>query len=531
MYDYVIVGAGSAGCVLANRLSTNGAAVLLLEAGGSDNHPAIRIPALASTLQDTPLDWAYRTVPQAHLYRRRIFCPRGRILGGSSSLNFLVHVRGNRGDYDHWAQLGNVGWSYDHVLPFFRRSESNSRGRDAFHGTDGPVHVSKIADEHPLTSLFLQAAAEAGLPYTEDFNGAHQEGYGLYEVTVGPGGRSSASGAYLRPAQARRNLSVVTNALVIRVIIERGRATGVDYLTAEGLQTARAACETILCGGAINSPQLLMLSGVGAAEELRAAGIEPKHHLPGVGKNLQDHLSTKVRFEIREPLTLYGLSPDVLSAAQEEYLEKGTGLLASNYFEAGAFFSSDPRSKYPDTQLIFTIGFGSEMPDGCATDRHGFTLSTYVTRPESRGEVRITSPNPMDRPLIDPHYLSAPEDLDLSLASFEVTRAIGGAEAFASVGAKEINPGDSVVTREGLAAYIRRTASTVFHQCGTCKMGVDAMAVVDPMLRVHGLETLRVVDASIMPTLVSGNTNAPTIMIAEKAADRILGLEEEAARR
>jgi choline dehydrogenase len=365
-------------------------------------------------------------------------------------------VRGNRCDYDHWDQLGNAGWSYGDVLPYFLRSENNTRHDDTFHGTDGPLHVTDVADEHPLTSLFLQAAAEVGLPYTEDFNGAHQEGYGTYQVTVGPGGRSSASAAYLRPAQARQNLSVMTHSLVTRVIVENGRATGVEYLTAEGLLTAHAACETILCGGAINSPQLLMLSGVGAAEELRAAGIAPKHHLPGVGKNLQDHLSTKIRFEISEPLTLYGLSPGVLAAAQQEYLEKGTGLFASNYFEAGVFFSSDPRSEYPDTQLIFANGFGSEMPDGCATDRHGFALSTYVTRPESRGEVRVTSPSPLDRPLIDPQYLSAPADLDLSLASFAVTRAIGGADAFARVRAKEINPGDSVVTREGLTAYIRR---------------------------------------------------------------------------
>ncbi|WP_210422121.1 GMC family oxidoreductase [Microvirga ossetica] len=522
MYDYVIVGAGSAGCVLAHRLVTGGASVLLLEAGGPDEDPLIRIPALPAMLQDTPLDWAYRTAPQAHLNGRRIFCPRGRVLGGSSTLNYLVYVRGNKGDFDQWAQLGNFGWSYDDVLPYFRRSERNACHRDGHHGTDGPIQVTDIPVEHPLTSLFLQAAAEAGLPFNEDFNGARQEGYGRYPVTLGADGRCSAATAYLRPVQGHRNLCVVTHARATRVLIEQERAVGVSYLTPEGLHTVHAACETILCGGAVNSPHLLMLSGVGAADELRAVGIELRHHLPGVGKNLQDHLSSKIRVEISEPLTLFGLSQDARTAAQQEYLENGTGPFATNYFEAGAFFSSDPFTDYPDTQLIFTIGFGSEMPDGCATDRHGFVLSAYPTRPDSRGEVRAVTSNPLDRPLIDPRYLSAPHDLDLALESFRMMRRIAAAPAFSGVGAREVHPGDTVADREGLTAYIRRTASTSFHQSGTCRMGTDEMAVVDPALRLHGLEALRVVDASVMPTLVSGNTNAATMMIAEKAADLIL---------
>ena len=520
MYDFIIVGAGSAGCVLANRLSAEGGSVLLLEAGGRDENPAIHIPGLYLSLQDTSIDWAYRTVPQEHLNRRRIFCPRGRVLGGSSSLNYMVYIRGNRGDYDHWRQLGNQGWGYDEVLPYFLRAEKNGRLSNEYHGNDGPLHVTDVRQPHPLTRLFIEAAAEAGLALNDDFNGAKQDGSGYYQVTIGPGGRASTAAAYLRPVLDRPNLRVLTHSLATRVLVKDGRATGVRYVSLEGLETAYAS-EVILAGGSINSPHLLMVSGIGPADELRAVGVTPVHDLPGVGKNLQDHLNVRLRYEITEPLTLFGMGLDELVAAQREFMEKGSGLFATNFIEAGAFLRCDPRSEFPDTQLFFAPSYGAEV-DGAAPDRHGFTVVCCLNRPLSRGEVRLASPNPLDRPLLDPKYLSAPDDLELALASLKVMRSIGETVSFSRVGSNEVYPGRGVTSRDELIRYVRQTASTTWHQTSTCKMGTDALAVVDPELRVHGIEQLRVVDASIMPTVVSGNTNAPTIMIAEKAADMIL---------
>jgi choline dehydrogenase-like flavoprotein len=520
MYDYIVVGAGSAGCVVAARTAERGAKVLLLEAGGRDDSPLIRIPAAYPALQDTHMDWGYRTISQPQLNGRRIFWPRGRVLGGSSSLNYMCYVRGNRGDYDHWRQLGNVGWAYDDVLPYFKRAEKNERLNDDFHGTSGHVSVRDNRNRR-LGELFIEASVEQGLPYNEDFNGAEQEGCGILQCTIDDRGRCSAAVAYLHPVAHQRNPTVETNALATRLIIEKGRAVGLQYLTPRGLESAHAGVAVVLCGGAINTPQLLMLSGIGSADELRAAGIEPVHDLPGVGRNLQDHLGCRLRCEINEPLTIYGMSPDELRTAQLECLEQGTGPLATNLFEAGVFARCDAASSYPDLQIMCISTFGTE-PDGAAPDRHGVMLGLCVLRPRSRGELRLRSANPLDRPAIDPKYLSDPDDLRLTLLGLRLARRIAASRAFAKVVAAEVWPGPSAISDADLASYVRRTASTYFHPVGTCKMGSDEMSVVDAALRVHGIEGLRVADGSIMPTLVSGNTNAPIIMIGEKAADLLL---------
>jgi choline dehydrogenase len=521
MDDYLIVGAGSAGCVLANRLSADGAAVRLIEAGGSDDSPLIRTPGLYSALHDSVYDWGYRTVPQARLNGRRIFCPRGRVLGGSSSINYMMYVRGNRGDYDHWAGLGNAGWSYNDVLPYFVRSERNSRFGPPYHGTDGLLDVADPPHYGPLVQYYLEAAEEAQLHYNQDPNGAHQEGSCHYQATIGLKGRASTAVAFLEPARSRPNLAIVSNSLVTRVLLHGTRAIGVEYLDSGGLHVVHAG-EIILCGGAFNSPQLLMLSGIGDPTELTEAGIAVRHELPGVGKNLQDHLNVRIHYEIDEPLTLFGMSSELADQALLEFAERGTGPFAWNYLEAGGFIKCDLSEAYPDVQFFFVPSFGTENPDGSATDRHGFMIGGYVNRPKSRGTVRLASASPFDRPTIDPNYLSEGDDLRLTIAGLRRFRTIGCAPAFRAIGAREIHPGPDVSSDEALSAHVRRIANTTWHQVGTCKMGIDEMAVVDPMLRVQGIDRLRVVDASVMPAVPSGNTNAPTIMIAEKAADLIL---------
>jgi choline dehydrogenase len=524
MHDYIVVGAGSAGCVIASRLSDRGAKVLVLEAGGPADSPLIRIPAAYSLLSDTHMDWAYRTVAQSHLNGRRIFWPRGRVLGGSSSINYMVYIRGNRGDYDHWRQLGNIGWSYEDVLPYFVRAERNERLKDVYHGCNGPVAV-RDNPNRKLGDMFIAAAIEQGLQPTEDFNGAEQDGCGILQYTVDDRGRCSSAAAYLRNEIEFGNPVIATNALALRVLIDKGRAIGVRYLSLRGVESAHASAEVILCGGAINSPQLLLLSGIGPADELRAAGIEPVHNLPGVGKNLQDHLACLLRCAINSPLTLYGLSRDEWLAAQTQFLEQGTGPCATNLFEAGAFVRCDPTSTFPDVQILCVSSFAGEL-DGAPPDRHGVTLAHYVARPRSRGQIQLRSANPLDKPAIDPQYLSDPEDLRLTLLGLRLNRRITKSGALSSIVKEEVWPGPNATSDADLAAYVRRSATTAFHPVGTCKMGSDSMAVVDSSLRVHGLQGLRVADASIMPTLVSGNTNAPTIMIGEKASDLILATRE-----
>lgn len=522
VFDYVIVGAGAAGCVLASRLSEDPSCrVLLLEAGGEDTHPAIRIPAFYGRLQDSPCDWADRTVPQAHLDGRRIYVPQGRVLGGSTSINYMIYMRGNRGDYDEWHRLGNEGWSYDDVLPYFMSAEGNQVFSDAYHGTVGPLSVASHSPSNPLVDRYLAAAQKVGIPFNPDFNGTFQEGCGLLQATLANRARCSTADAYLRPARSRANLTVATHAQVTKLQFEKSRALGVDYLYFGTVAQARATSEVIVSAGALRSPQLLMLSGIGPKAELRRHGIDVLLDLPGVGKNLQDHLHTRVRCEITEPLTFAALPAETKAAALREYETDRSGPLGSNFLEAGAFVKSDPRESYPGLQLFFLMTLAPDYPEAGPPTRHGVTFTAYVNRPSSRGEVTLASSDPLDRPVIDFNYASAAEDMRCAIAGVRWNLRILYAEPFDDIRGTEVAPGTEVRSDTDIESFVRRTASTTWHPAGTCKMGNDEMAVVDSSSRVHGIKGLRVVDASIMPTIVSGNTCAPTIMIAEKAADLI----------
>lgn len=522
MFDYIIVGAGSAGCVLASRLTEDPACrVLLLEAGGEDDSPLIRTPAFYGQLQDSPCDWADRTVPQAHLNGRRIFMPQGRVLGGSSAINYMIYIRGNRTDYDGWAQAGNAGWAYEDVLPYFVKAENNRTFHDRYHGTAGPLEVTSHPPSNPLVERYLAAAQEAGIPFNPDFNGAFQEGCGPLQATIGGGARCSAAGAYLHPARGRPNLTVLTHAFAIQLHFNGTRAVGVEYLRSGALEKAGASCEVILSAGALRSPQLLMLSGIGPKPELERLGIAVRRDIPGVGKNLQDHLHTRVRCEITQPLTFAPLPDELKSAAAREYQANRSGALASNLLEAGAFVRSDPHETIPGLQLFFLMTLSPDYPEGGTPNRHGITFTAYINRPLSRGEVTLASADPLDRPVINPNYLSVPDDVRCAVAGVRWNLRILHARAFDAIRGPEVAPAANARSDEELESFVRRSASTTWHPAGTCKMGDDDMAVVDSRLRVHGVEALRVVDASIMPTIVSGNTNAPTLMIAEKAADLI----------
>jgi choline dehydrogenase len=525
MYDYVIVGAGSAGCVLAHRLSTDPSnRVLLLEAGGHDDSPLIHTPAMMAFLPDSRYDWRYRTVPQAHCNMRRFAWPRGRTLGGSSSINYMIYVRGHAADYDQWRRLGNEGWSYDDVLPIFKRSEHNERLDDRFHGRGGPLNVADHRLRHPLSEMFVAAAVNAGVPHNPDFNGAAQDGCGFYQLTQKDGARLSTASAFLRPAMERENLTVLTNALAARVRFAGRRALGVDYVCRGRSASAEAAREVILCGGAINSPHLLLLSGVGPAADLRALGVDVVLDLPGVGQNLQDHLGTFVRYEITRPISLYGATPEQLAAAQAQYVSTRQGALTSNVAEAGLFLRTDASRETPNLQGFFLPYCLTEAPlEAFQPYCHGISFAFYVTRPASRGYIALASADPLDAPLIDPAYLSDPADMSQFVAGMRLARRLLTGTPLADIVGRELGPGAEAQSDTELATYIRdRASGTLFHPVGTCKMGTDAGAVVDATLKVHGLDGLRVVDASIMPTLVAGNTNAPTIMIAEKAAELIL---------
>ncbi len=518
MYDYIIVGAGSAGCVLANRLSADASAtVLLLEAGGSDTQREIHVPAAFSKLFKTPLDWAYETEAQSTLGNRKLYWPRGKVLGGSSSMNAMIYIRGNTRDYDQWAQLGNEGWSFADVLPYFKRAENQEHGASDLHGVGGLLDVCDLRTINALSRAFVDACVELGIARNDDFNDAHQEGAGIYQVTQRNGKRHSTAAGYLRPALKRANLTVHTNAHATRILFEGKRAVGVQYRRDGANTEVRAKREIILCGGAVNSPQLLMLSGIGAADHLKQFGIAVVIDLRGVGRNLQDHLATGALYESTQPITLAGAQsvPNLLN-----YLVFKRGPLTSNVAEAGAFVRTRPDLPAPDLQFHFAPAYfanhGFDAPTG-----HGFTFGPTLLHPESRGQIALHSPDPFAPPSIQPDYLKSEADLHLLIEGVKLSRRLAQTKAFDPYRGAEVRPGADVRDDEALAQFVRESAQTLYHPVGTCKLGNDPSSVVDAQLRVHGVDALRVVDASIMPNIVGGNTNAPTIMIAEKAADMI----------
>jgi choline dehydrogenase len=517
-FDYVIVGAGSAGCVLAARLSEDARTrLVLLEAGGAERPREMAIPAAFSRLFRTACDWAYQTEPEPALDGRQLYWPRGTALGGSSSINAMIYIRGHREDYDRWARLGNAGWSFADVLPYFRRAEDQQRGASEYHGVRGPLRVGDLRTVNVLSRAFVAAGLELGFPVNTDFNGPEQVGFGLYQVTQRFGRRESAATAYLGPARRRPNLVIRTGAHATRVLLDRERAVGVEYVAGGRKTQVRATREVLLCGGTVNSPQLLMLSGIGPADELRNLGIPVACDRPAVGDNLQDHLAVAVAYECRKPVTL--LNAERISSLLT-YLLFRRGPLTSNVAEAGAFVSTQPGARLPDVQFHFgptwfvEHGFGN--PPG-----HGFTFGPTLLRPQSRGRIRLRTADPLAPPAIHANYLTQSADIAPLVAGVRLSRRLAATRAFDGVCGGETLPGITLTDDRDLAAYVRARVETLYHPVGTCRMGADAAAVVDPGLRVRGIEALRVVDASVMPLIPGGNTNAPTIMIAEKAADLI----------
>ena len=521
-FDYVIVGGGAAGCVLASRLSADpGVSVCLLEAGGEGRNWLVRVPFGMVLSVPTPLiNWGFKTVPQSQLNGRRLYQPRGRALGGSSAINAMIYTRGHPSDYDEWAAAGNRGWSWREVLPYFKRAEANGRWRNDYHGTDGPQPVSDSFTDNPMHAVFVAAAREAGFPLTEDFNGTRQEGVGVYQVTQRRGERWSVARAYLEPHLSRPNLQVLTGARAQRVLFEGRRAQALEYRRGGRVQTVAASSEILLCAGTFQSPQLLMLSGIGDGEMLRRYGINLVQHLPGVGSNLQDHLDYTLIQRAQSP-DLIGFSPRGIARLLREisrYRHERRGMLTTNVAEAGGFLKTDPALEKPDVQLHFCVAIVHNHGRTLRHLFHGYSLHVCVLRPASRGRVQLASRNPEDAPAIDPAYLSNPQDLDVLVRGFKLARRILEAPAFAAYGGRELYTG-GVCTDDGIRAVIRARAETIYHPVGTCRMGNDDHAVVDEALRVRGVEGLRVVDASVMPTLIGGNTQAPTVMIAEKTAD------------
>lgn len=523
--DYLVVGGGSAGCVLAARLSEDPQVqVALLEAGPPDTSVLIHCPAgLALLAKNGQANWAFQTEPQPGLGGRRGYQPRGKVLGGSSSVNAMIYARGHAADYDAWAAAGNPGWSWSEVLPYFRKAEHNERGADAFHGTGGPLNVMDLRSPNRFGSVFVEAGKQAGFPENRDFNGASQEGVGLYQVTHKNGERYSAAKAYLAPHRDRPNLHVITGAHATRVLLDGQRAVGVAYRQGGVDKELRARREVLLSAGALLSPQLLMLSGIGPAAQLQAHGIPVRHALPGVGANLHDHVDVVMVVDAPKLTDLFGLSfRGALNALKgiAEWRRERKGLLTTNFAEAGGFIRSTPEEPIPDLQLHFVIGklvdHGRKTVFG-----HGYSCHVCLLRPRSRGSVTLHSADPLAPPRIDPDFLGDADDVRRLVRGFQVMRRILQQPALAGLGGRELATSADARSEPEIEAFVRSHADTIYHPVGTCRMGSDAMAVVDAQLRVHGIEGLRVVDASVMPAIVGGNTNAPVIMIGEKAADMI----------
>ena len=524
-FDYLIVGGGSAGCVLAARLSEDPSInVALLEAGGPDDSVFIHCPAgLAVLAQTGQANWKLNTVPQPGLNGRKGYQPRGKTLGGSSSINAMIYIRGQREDYDHWAALGNAGWSYNDVLPYFIKAEDNARGADAYHGQGGPLHVMNLTSPTPLSSVFVEAGRQAGFAVNSDFNGMGQEGVGMYQVTHKNGERFSAAKGYLKPNMGRPNLHVYTGALTTRILMEHKRAVGVEFVHQGQTKQLRASREVLLCAGAFQSPQLLMLSGIGPKQHLMDKGIAVVHELSGVGENLHDHIDVVQVVNAPKLTETFGVSLAGTWAAIKgifEWRKKRTGMLTSNIAEAGGFVKSQTDEKRPDIQFHFVVG---KLVNHGRTPvlGHGYSCHVCLLRPLSRGSVKLASKDPFDTPLIDLNFLGERDDMDRMIRAFKIMRNVLQQPVLARLGGKEAPRSASANSDIEIEQFIRNYADTVYHPVGSCRMGNGPMDVVDAQLRVHGLQGLRVVDASIMPEVVSGNTNAPVIMIAEKAADMI----------
>ena len=522
--DYIVVGGGSGGCAVAGRLSEDpNTSVTVLEAGGNGDSWLIKTPfAVAAMLPTKINNWAFETVPQPGLNGRRGYQPRGKALGGSSTINAMAYIRGHRWDYDHWASLGNTGWSFDEVLPYFKRSENNATFGAPLHGQEGPLHVGELRSDNPFQQIYLAAAKQTGFKINPDFNGEEQEGVGIYQVTQHEGERWSAARGYLHPHRGKRpNLQVETGCHVTRIVFEGKRAVAVEFIQNGQQRSLRAKREILLAAGAFQSPQLLMLSGVGDAKALQALGIPVVHDLPGVGQNLQDHPDFVFKYHAKS-LDLLGVSlRGSLRLGRElwGYQSKRRGMITSNGAEGGAFLKTDPSLPMPNIQLHFVIA----MIDDHARKLHlghGYSCHVCLLRPKSVGEVTLASADPLAAPLINPRFLEHPDDIDNMVEAFKLTRKLMDAPALLAVRDSEYRTAD-VHSDDEIRAALRQYSDTVYHPVGTCKMGIDAMAVVDPSLRVHGLQGIRVVDASIMPTLIGGNTNAPSMMIGEKAADLI----------